>query len=123
MAETCEFLRHDASPGSRFMATKREREVSYLSDVWSIPLGRRRLSARPYQSEDFDAWVEQGVTHVVLFPGLMRSYYRDVLSPDFLEQNGFRKVFDNKYSQIYRLKASQHESNIADDQSDQRSAI
>ena len=104
MQHAADFLRRNTEPGKRFMSSNDERALAYLSQVPSIPLGRRRTQSRPYQPEDFDRWVERGVEFVVIVRGKSRPRYQRVFTTEFLQQRSFQFVFRSEQFEIYRLR-------------------
>ncbi len=105
--ETAGFLRQHAEPGDLFLCTTHHSKLAYLSDVPSMLLltDLRPVGFPSYKPEDFDRWVAEGLSFVVVDRVALRSFpqLQEVMNTASLRQKDFRPVFHSGSFEIYRL--------------------
>ena len=99
------FLKRHAEPGDRLVASSKQRQLSYLSGLWSARSSDAHFYCSPPPVEVYQRWRDHGLAFIVA--------WTDGLTPECNEplrqactELGFQLVYSNGSCKIYSIRPS-----------------
>jgi len=104
IADVARFLRDHAKPGERFITNEDERQLAYLSGLWTVPLAEHELDYRTVNRKLIRALITPDVSFVVLRNCGKRKHYRQ-LCRAFSSVAGSKSFSVNEQFLVFHISA------------------